>query len=116
MRLALIITKPPYGTIHAAEAIRHAMGATGEEFKVSLVLVDGGILLSKRGQFEGETGYTNLEEHVKDIIDLGGEVIVEKASLREFGLAPEDIINGAKIASTYDISETVKSADKIMIF
>jgi sulfur relay (sulfurtransferase) DsrF/TusC family protein len=47
--------------INSAEAVRHALGAVSGELSVDLTLVDGGVLLAKKGQDDTETGLTNLE-------------------------------------------------------
>ena len=38
--IAMVLRKPPYGDINAAEAVRHALGAFNNEEKVSLIMVD----------------------------------------------------------------------------
>lgn len=63
MRVAVVLTKPPLSSAHAAEAVRLALmfSAMGDE--VSLVLMDDGVLwLLERswGQF-GEVTMKNLE-------------------------------------------------------
>jgi sulfur relay (sulfurtransferase) DsrF/TusC family protein len=116
MKLAVILTKAPYGDIQAAEAVRHAMGATGEEIEVKLLLVDDGVYLAKKGQDEATSGYTNLGETLKDIIDLGGEVFVEKGSLKDSGLETGDIIEGLNIVNGYELSQILLDVDKTMIF
>lgn len=116
MKLTIILTKPPYGDYQAAEAIRHAMGALSDDIEIKLLLVDGGALLSKRGQEEKETGYMNLGESVEDIIDMGGEVLIEKASMKELGLEPENLAEGVNIVSSYELGQAVIESDKTMIF
>lgn len=116
MKVAMMLTKPPYGNVHAAEAVRHAMGALAEQINVSLLLVDGGVLLSKKGQQGAESGYTNLGESVGDLIDMGGEIFIDKSSVREFGLDAGDLIDNVKIVSSHEISDVVSTADKTMIF
>lgn len=49
-KIAMILRKAPYGDINAAEAVRHAMGGAADELSVSLVLVDSGVLLARKGQ------------------------------------------------------------------
>ena len=116
MKLALVLTKPPYGDIQAAEAVRHALGAIGEEIETKLILCDGGVMLAKKGQSEGESGYTNLGDALKDVVEMGGEVLADRLSVRDFGLETDDIVEGVRVVNGYDISETVKEADKTMIF
>ncbi|NOX19908.1 MAG: DsrE family protein [Nitrospirae bacterium] len=116
MKLSVLLIKPPYGDIQAAEAVRHAMGAIGDEIDVTLLLVDDGVYLAKKGQDVAESGYTELGESVSDLIDMGCSVLVEKNSMREAGLDTEDIIENVKVVTGYEISETIKESDKTMIF
>ncbi len=116
MKLAVVLTKAPYGDIQAAEAVRHAMGAVGDEIDVTLLLVDDGVYLAKKGQDVGESGYTELGESVSDLIDMGCSVLAEKNSLREAGLDAEDIVDNVKVVTGYEISETIMESDKTMIF
>jgi sulfur relay (sulfurtransferase) DsrF/TusC family protein len=41
--VCIILRKPPYGTVDAAEAVRHALGGVIEELAVRLILLDAGV-------------------------------------------------------------------------
>ncbi len=114
--IAMILRKPPYGDISAAEAVRHALGGVSGEFKVSLIMTDGGVLLSKKGQDETGTGFTNLGAALQDCIDMDVEVFVEQFSLMENKISDVDIIEGVKVASMDEIAQILKKADSTMIF
>lgn len=49
-KIAMILRKPPYGDINAAEAVRHALGAVSGDIAVSLILVDGGVTLQEKAR------------------------------------------------------------------
>ena len=115
-KIAMILRKAPYGDINAAEAVRHAMGGAADELSVSLVLVDSGVLLARKGQDDTGTGFTNLEGVLKDCIDMGVEVYADKTSVREQHLEMADILNGVKVVNGAEIAEAVKEAKTTMIF
>ncbi|MEK7712789.1 MAG: DsrE family protein [Nitrospirota bacterium] len=115
-KIAMILRKAPYGDINAAEAVRHAMGGAADELAVSLVLVDGGVLLARKGQDDTGTGFTNLEGALKDCIDMGVEVYADKVSLREQHVDAGDMVDGVKIVNGAEIAEAVKEAKTTMIF
>lgn len=115
-KIAIILGKRPYGDINAAEAVRHALGAAGAELEVSLVLVDGGTLLAKKGQEEADTGITNLGSALEDCLSMDVRVYVDKASLRQEHLEAEDIIEGVSVVSGTEAAELLKDADHTMIF
>jgi len=115
-KVAVILKRSPYGDINAAEAVRHAMGGVGAEFAVSLVLVDGGVLLAKKGQDGTGTGFTNLGETLRDCIEMGVEVFADKGSIREQHLETEDIVDKVKIENTIQIAELIQEAKTTLIF
>jgi tRNA 2-thiouridine synthesizing protein D len=114
--IAMVLRKPPYGDINAAEAVRHAIGAFNNEMKVSLILIDGGILLARKGQDNGNTGFTNLEGVLKAIINMEVEVFAENLSLIEHNVKQEDMVDGVTIVDIDEISALLKKAAATMIF
>ena len=48
--LLVILRKPPYGTANAAEAVRHAGGASGFDYKATLYLIDSGVYAGKKNR------------------------------------------------------------------
>jgi tRNA 2-thiouridine synthesizing protein D len=114
--VAMILKRSPYGDINAAEAVRHALGAVSLEMSVDLILVDGGVLLAKKGQDDTGTGFTNLEGALKDCLDMGVTVYADTASLKVHRLASNDLVESIKSVSGEKIAELVKEAKSTMIF
>ena len=115
-KIAMILRKPPYGDINAAEAVRHALGGVSSDLSVSLILIDGGVLLARMGQDDIGTGFTNLEATLKDCMEMGVEIFADNLSLIEQGLREEEIVEGVKVVSESDIAAVLKTADTSMIF
>lgn len=115
-KIAMILRKPPYGDINAAEAVRHAMGGVTGDLSVDLILVDGGVFVAKKGQDVADSGFTNMGDTVKDCVDMGVNVYADKNSLKEQNLGITDIIGGVKVANGIEIATLVSEAEKIMIF
>lgn len=114
--VAVVLKRSPYGDINAAEAVRHALGAVSCEMSVDLILVDGGVLLAKKGQDDKGTGFTNLEGALKDCVDMGVAVYADSASTKVHRLASNDLVEGVKSASGEEIVELIKDAKATMIF
>ncbi len=114
--VAMILRKPPYGDINAAEAVRHALGGVSGDWKVSLILIDGGVLLARGGQDDTGTGFTNLEATLKDCCEMGVDVYADWLSLIEHSLKEEDIVGNVQIKNASDIASIIKAADKTLIF
>ena len=114
--VAMILKRSPYGDINAAEAVRHALGAASFEMSVDLILVDGGVLLAKKGQDDAGTGFTNLEGTLKDCLEMGVAVYADLASLRAQRVASNDLVENVKIVGSREIAGLVKEATTTMIF
>jgi sulfur relay (sulfurtransferase) DsrF/TusC family protein len=115
-KIAMILRKPPYGDISAAEAVRHALGAMSGDIAASLILVDGGVQLARKGQDDTGTGFTNLEATLKDCAEMGVEVFADSLSLIEQDLKKEDIVKGVKVIDESAIAALLKQAGSTMIF
>ncbi len=114
--VAMILKRSPYGDINAAEAVRHALGSAAGELRVDLILVDGGVLLARKGQDDKGTGFTNLEDALKDCVDMGVAVYADSASTKGHRLASNDLVEGVKSVSGEKIVELIKEAKATMIF
>ena len=114
--IAMILKRSPYGDINAAEAVRHALGAVSFEMSVDLILVDGGVLLAKKGQDDSGTGFTNLEGTLKDCLEMGVSVYADIASLKAQHIASNDIVENVKFVSSNGIAGLLKEAKATMIF
>ena len=114
--IAMVLRRPPYGDINAAEAVRHAMGAAADELSVALLLVDGGVLLARKGHDETGSGYTNLEGALRDCVDLGVEVFADAASLKAQHLAGPDLTAGVTIVESGEIVKLIRDARATMLF
>jgi tRNA 2-thiouridine synthesizing protein D len=114
--IAMILKRSPYGDINAAEAVRHALGAVSLEMSVDLILVDGGVLLAKKGQDDTGTGFTNLESTLKDCLDMGVSVYADVASLKAQRVASNDVVESVKLVGSKEIAGLLKEAKTTMIF
>lgn len=115
-KLAIIVMKEPYGDMNAAEAVRHALGAVGEEFEVSMILTDGGVLLALKGQNMGNTGFTNLGHSLQDCVDRAINVYAENDSLTQAQLTDKDLIRGIKVIGSREVSDLLNEADQTLIY
>jgi len=114
--IAMILRKPPYGDINAAEAIRHVMGGIDAELDISLILVDGGVLLAKKGQDPSGSGFTNLEKTLQVCINMETKVYADKSSVKEQNLDQTAIVDGVQIVNSSEIAEIIKITKNTIIF
>jgi len=113
--LLVILRKPPYGTVDAAEAVRHAGGASGFDYKAILYLIDSGVFAAKKGQEAGGTGFTGLGESLELLSDEM-EIYACQNSLRECGLKVDDLIEGVKVDDGNILVKALQSAQSVMIY
>ena len=115
--LSIIITKPPFGTIHDAEAVRLANGALSYGHDVTVVLVGDGILLAKQGQKAEESGWTSLSPLLEKLASsTHGEVLVDAEAANEMGLTENDLVAGVKLVESEIISSKVASSERTAVF
>ena len=113
--LLVILRKPPYGVVNAAEAVRHAGGASGSDFKSTLYLIDSGVYTAKKNQDAGSSGFTGLGESLEM---LSGEmdIYISRDSLKEYKLNEDDLVEGVKVDDGEILRQAIKDAQSIMIF
>ena len=114
-QILVISRKPPYGTTDAAEAVRHAGGASGFDFKAILYLMDSGVYAAKKEQDAGDTGFLGLGESLELLSDEM-DIYVNKASLNEYGLKEDDLVEGVNIDTGEVLKLALKDSQTVMIY
>jgi sulfur relay (sulfurtransferase) DsrF/TusC family protein len=114
--IAIMLRKPPYGSIDAAEAVRYALGGISEGMRTALILIDGGVLAARAGQEAAPAGFAEISAAIADAVSMGVEVYAEKTSLRREHLEPEEMIEGIKVVNGIDIASIVGEAKTAFIF
>ena len=114
-KLLVILRKSPYGTVDAAEAVRHAGAASGFDYKSMLYLIDSGVYSAKKNQDAGKTGFTGLGESLELLSDEM-EIYVDKDSLNEYGLKEDNLIDGIKIDNGDVLKQELKDSQTVMIY
>jgi sulfur relay (sulfurtransferase) DsrF/TusC family protein len=101
----IVIRHGPYGGFQAAEALRHANGAMSLGFRPIVVLVDDGVYLAKAEQDPGKSEWFALSETLEETVarglyekkDAPAEFYVERESLSERGLDPEELVEDMEL-------------------
>ena len=116
--LSIIITKPPFGMINAAEAVRLANGAIAYGHNVSIILVNDGILVAKKGQKAEESGWTSLSPLVEKLATSSqrARVLADINSVRQIGLVQSDLVEGVRLVESEIVTSTVITSDRTAIF
>jgi sulfur relay (sulfurtransferase) DsrF/TusC family protein len=115
-RISIILRRPPYGTVDASEAIRHALGGMTEDLEVTMLLIDGGVHTARKGQDVSETKYLNAGDGIQDCMDMGVAVYADEASLQREQIGKENIIEGVTVASGLEIAAMIGKTDTTLVF
>ncbi len=113
--LLVILRKPPYGLVNAAEAVRHAGGASASDYEATLYLIDSGVLAAKKNQDAGDTGFTGVGENLELLSDEM-KIYASKDSLEEYAIKEDDLIEGVKIDDGAILRQAIKNSQSVMIF
>ncbi len=123
--VCVILRKPPYGSLDAAEAVRHLGGALSNGLCPVGLLVDDGVYLARAGQ-QAVGGWTNLGAALEDLLAKtvadpdGGErraaVYVHGPSLRARGLGEADLVPGCRVVDETEAAIVVGRADATLVY
>ncbi len=91
-RVAMLMRKPPYGTVYPAEGFRAMMGSAAFETDLCVVFLDDGVYALVKGQDPAGLDMKPLGEGYPTLSDVGiTEFYVHDESLAERGLAPAEL-------------------------
>ncbi len=118
----ILFRKAPYGTIEAAEGLRHLIAAA-RMMAARAVLLDDGVHLAKRGQEPGDSGWINLSQTLENALaDCGADpscqlhVYVHEGSLNERNLVPAALVPGVELADDDQVATVIAEARRMLIF
>ncbi|MHB8845746.1 MAG: DsrE family protein [Nitrospirota bacterium] len=114
--ISIILKRPPYGTVDASEALRHALGGATDDMEVKLLLIGGGVHAARKGQDALQTEYLNAGEGIQDCMDMGVSVFADEASLKRERINEDRIIAGVAIATSAELADILSKTDTTMIF
>jgi len=119
-QLCILVHRPPYGGIQAAEAVRHLNGAMAHGLEATAILLGDGVYSARAGQDPGTTGWTALSAALEDAI--GGSrsgrprLWVDEASLDARGLQAGSLIPGATVVDEQAIADALAKARWVMVY
>jgi sulfur relay (sulfurtransferase) DsrF/TusC family protein len=115
--LTILIRRPTYGQIHAAEAIRHMGGALGDGIQTNVLLVDDGVYLAHEGQTPGETGFTSLVDPLAKGHAKGARVYLHVPSSQARGLLNDPHqMAGVDCIDDDGLARVLAESDMVMVY
>jgi sulfur relay (sulfurtransferase) DsrF/TusC family protein len=124
--IGILVRRAPYGTIGAAEALRHAAGGLSFGVATTLVLLEDGVFAAKAGQDAGHPGYTSLAEQLAqyarqegratDGTALRGRVVVHGPALRARGLERAGLVAGVEVVDDPGLACLLGECDALLTY
>jgi tRNA 2-thiouridine synthesizing protein C len=115
--VAVLMRKAPYGSVYAAEGFRSIMGIAVFEMDISVVFVDDGVYALVKGQDPAGLDMKPLGEGFPMLGDFGvSKFYVHDQSLRERGLAPEDLVLDVEMLNDAGVARVLESSGVVLPF
>jgi sulfur relay (sulfurtransferase) complex TusBCD TusD component (DsrE family) len=114
--LCVLVDQGPYGSLRAAEAIRHALGAAGKGWDVVLALTGDAVLTALPGQSPPAGEWICLADALGQLVGLEATVLVEERALETRGIGAGDLIAGLRAASVQDVAAALARCERTLLF
>ena len=109
--------KAPYGTIYALEALEVVLISAAFDQDVCLVFLDDGVYQLKKGQHTKAVDMKNFSPTYRALegYDID-KLYVEKESLEQRGLTPDDLVVDVQVLSADEIAKLMAEQDVVLSF
>ena len=124
--VCILVRKPPYGSMDAAEAVRHINGALAAGLRTRAVLLGDGVYVAATNQEAEVAGWTSLSAALEQSLISGAslregavnraEVYAHGPSLEQQGLTGERLIEGAQVITDAELAEILAGSDSVLVF
>jgi tRNA 2-thiouridine synthesizing protein D len=113
-KLSVIIFESPYGREKAYTALRFVLTALIDGHDVTVILLQEGVLVAKKGQAPAE--YPNHLEYLTNAMEEGLKVMVCGVCCQARGIKQEDLVNGATIVGMHEIVQACSESNNTISF
>ena len=125
-KFMFVSTKAPYGTIYALEVLEMVMISAAFEQHAVIAFIDDGIFQIKKGHDTKATGIKNFSPTYKVItmekedadededIDMVWRIVVEKESMEDRGLTPDDFVLPVEVLDSATLSKLMSQQEVIL--
>ncbi len=117
MNTLMILNDPPYGTERSYNGLRlaGALLKPGADAAVTVFLLGDAVHCAKKGQKTPE-GYYNIERMLHRVTSGKGEVLLCGTCMDARGIAPGEIVEGARRSTMDELAAATLKADKVIVF
>ena len=112
-----LMRRAPHGSIFAQEGLETVLIGAAFEQRVSLLFLDDGVFVLKRGQEPAAVGLKDFARGFRALPDYDVEhLYVEEGSLAERGLAAADLVMDVELVDSERAGELIDDHDVVLSF
>lgn len=116
-RFLYLLRSPPHGSIFAQEGFETVLVGAAFEQAVSLLFLDDGVFVLKRGQTPDALGLKDFARGFRALPDYGVQgLYVEDRSLAARGLAASDLLADVELVSPERAARLIDEHDVVLSF
>jgi len=114
-RVAVLVRRPPLGSLHASEALRQSVGLVLAPHDITVLLLDQAAWLSVPLAPEAIDA-PSVKKHIDMLLMLKHRVLVERESMERYGVPASDVVPGVEVVSARQVVEEMTAADAVIVF
>jgi tRNA 2-thiouridine synthesizing protein C len=115
--VAILMRKPPYGSVYTAEGFRTMMGIAVFEMDISVIFLDDGVYTLFKNQNPEKLDMKPLGDGFPMLTEFDVEKFyVHDESLRERGLTRDDLLMDVEVIDSARVAEIIESTGKVLPF
>ncbi|MGY0219942.1 sulfurtransferase complex subunit TusC [Endozoicomonadaceae bacterium StTr2] len=115
--LCVIMTKPPYGSLTAREALDSALVAATYDLNVTLLFLGDGVLQLLGNQNPADIQQKNLNALHASLPLYGIErLVVDAQALKQHNLTAEDLVSDVEVLEADALSNLIDSHTSVVTF
>ena len=109
--------RAPYGSVYALESLEVVLIGAAFEQDVSMAFIDDGVYQLMKGQDTKDVDMKNFSPTYRalEMYDVE-KLYVDKASMDERGLTPEDLIVPVEVLDTQQLADLMEEQEVILSF
>jgi len=113
--MTLIINDAPYGIEKPWNAFRLASALLAIKQKVNIFLLGDAVAIAKKGQ-KTPTGYYNLAQMLKNLIESGANIRACGTCLDSRGIEENELVEGVSVGKMLDLARWAQESSKTITF
>lgn len=117
-KIGIIITHAPYGFEDAFAGLYVGVAALSKGMQVTILLLENGVYtaLKEHGDTVKLIHLPSIEAQIKNIIELGGRVLIDKHAAEIRSISQEEVIQGVEFITSEQLLNEIMDLDLTLTF